>query len=82
MSRTEILEKVTEVCRDVFENDTLVVTEATTAKDVEEWDSLTHLTLVNELEELFGIAFSLDEVTNSKNLGELISAIEKHLGEK
>lgn len=82
MERNEVFEKMTEICRDVFEDDSLTVTESTTAADVERWDSLTHLTLVNELEEMFEVAFTLDEVTGSKNLGELLSALMKHIEEK
>ncbi len=82
MTRTEILTKVEKICRDVFEDEQLIISESTVAADVEAWDSLTHLTLINELEEAFDITFTLDEVTNSRNLGELITAIEKHLGEK
>ena len=82
MDRNEMLQKVQEICRDIFEDDQLVVTEDTSAADIEGWDSLTHLSLVSELEEAFDIAFTLDETTGSKKLGDLISAIEKHVGEK
>lgn len=82
MNRNEMLQKVQEICRDVFEDDQLTVTEDTSAADIEGWDSLTHLSLVSELEEAFDIAFTLDETTGSKKLGDLVSAIEKHVGEK
>ncbi|SDW87298.1 acyl carrier protein [Lachnospiraceae bacterium KHCPX20] len=82
MERNEVFEKMMEICKDVFDDDKLVVTEATTAADVEGWDSLTHLSLVNELEETFEVAFTLDEVTGSKNLGELLNALMKHIAEK
>ena len=82
MERSEVLEKVTEICREVFEVDDLVITEETTANDVEAWDSLTHLSLINEIEEAYDVAFTLDEVTGSKNVGELITALIKHIEEK
>ena len=82
MERKKVFEKMVEICRDIFENDKLVVTELTNAADVENWDSLTHLSLINELEETFKIAFTLDEITKSKNLGELLNAIMKHIEEK
>ena len=53
-----------------------------TSADVEEWDSLTHLTLINEIEMEFGIRFKLSEVQDSKNVGELVTALIKHLDEK
>lgn len=79
MSREEILKKITDICRDVFEDETLVIDDDTTAADVDGWDSLTHLSLINEIENEFNIKFTLGEITGSKNMGELIDAIEKHL---
>ena len=51
MNRNEILQKAQEICRDIFEDDLLVVSEETSSSDIEGWDSLTHLSLVSELEE-------------------------------
>lgn len=82
MERNEILKKITEIARDVFDNDGVELTEATTAADVEEWDSLSHLSLVSDVEDEFGITFTLAEVSGSKNVGELVDAIIKHMGEK
>ncbi len=79
MSREEILKKITDICRDVFEDETLVIDDDTIASDVDGWDSLTHLSLINEIENEFNIKFTLGEITGSKNMGELIDAIEKHL---
>ncbi len=79
MERNEIFEKMKEICKDVFDDDELDITEELTASDVDGWDSLTHLSLVNELEETFSIEFTLDEVSNSQNLGELLNAIMKHI---
>ena len=82
MERNEILKKLTEIAKDVFDNDEVELTEATTAADVEEWDSLSHLSLVSDIEDEFGIRFTLAEVSGSKNVGELVDAIIKHMGEK
>lgn len=82
MDRNEILAKINEIARDVFDNDEVELTEATTAADVEEWDSLSHLSLVSDIEDEFGITFTLAEVSGSKNVGELVDAIIKHMGEK
>ena len=82
MDRNEVFEKVCEICKDVFDNENLVITEATSAADVEGWDSLTHLSLIDEIEQAYDIGFTLDETTGSKNIGELINAIIKHIEEK
>lgn len=81
MTREEVFEKINELFRDVFENDSLVITETTTAKDVAGWDSLTHLSLMTDIEVEFDITFMLSEVQGSKNVGELVNAIMKHLSE-
>lgn len=82
MERSEVFENLAEICRDVFDDDSLTITELTTSADVEGWDSLTHLSLINELEETYEVAFTLDEITGSKNLGELLTALMKHIKEK
>ena len=82
MERNEILKKITEIARDVFDNDEVELTEATTAADVEEWDSLSHLSLVSDVEDEFGITFTLAEVSGSKNVGEFIDALIRHLNNK
>jgi acyl carrier protein len=78
---TGLFEQVVEICRDVFEDDSLVLTETSTASDVEKWDSLTHLSLVNEMEQTFKVAFTLDEMSG-RTLGDLVEALMRHLEEK
>ncbi len=80
MSREEIMAKINEIARDVFDNDTVVLTDDTTAADVDEWDSLTHLLFTNEIEDAFGVTFTLAEVTKSENVGQLVDALVRHLG--
>lgn len=79
MSREEIYERLNEIACDVFEEDNLQLNDETTADDVDGWDSLTHLGFVNEIEIEFGIKFTLAEIRNLKNVGELVDAVEKHL---
>ena len=80
MGRNEILKKITEIAKDVFDNDGVELTETTTAADVEEWDSLSHLSLISDIEDELDITFTLAEVSGSKNVGELVDAIIKHMG--
>lgn len=79
MDRIEAFERISDICKDVFENENLVVTEALTSTDVEGWDSLTNLSMINEVEETFDVAFTLDELTEIKSLGELLDVLMKHL---
>ena len=79
MSREEIYERLNEIACDVFEEENLQLNDETTADDVDGWDSLTHLGFVNEIEIEFGIKFTLAEIRNLKNVGELVDTVEKHL---
>ena len=78
MTREEILAKATEIFRDVFDDDSIKLTEETTAADIEDWDSLMHITLINEIEEAFGYKFGMKEVLGMKNVGEMCDILEKN----
>jgi acyl carrier protein len=69
------LERLNQVFRDVFDDDELHIVRETTAKDVEGWDSLMHVTLLVNVEKVFGVKFSSSEVASLKNAGELIDLI-------
>ena len=79
MERSEILAKVEEIFREELELDDLVLTDETTADDVEEWDSLSHVQLVAAMEEAFGIEFKSREILSWEKIGYLIDSIEKKL---
>lgn len=79
MNRTEILEKLNEVFHDVFDNNDIVVTEQTNANDIEEWDSLIHITLISAVEDEFDVSFFMKTVVSMKNVGDMIDAIEEQI---
>lgn len=76
MSREEILAKVNDIFHDVFDDDSIVVVEETTADDVEDWDSLMHITLISEVESEFGFKFQMKDVVGMKNVGEMLDIIQ------
>lgn len=77
MERKDILAQVQDVFREELEVDDLVLTDETTADDVEEWDSLSHVQLVVALEKSFEIKFTSREILSWDNVGDLIDCIEK-----
>lgn len=77
MERSEILTKVQEIFREELELDDLILSDETTADDVEEWDSLSHVQLVAAMEEAFGIEFKSREILSWENIGDLIDSIGK-----
>lgn len=75
MEREEVFEKLNEIFQDVFDDDTIEVDEDTTAADIEGWDSIIHITLVDAIEEEFDISFDMKTVVKLKNVGEMVDAI-------
>ena len=71
--------QLAEIVRDVFDDETAELTEATTAKDVEGWDSLSHIRFIVTVEQRFKIKFTSREVENLRNLGDLLKAINAKL---
>ena len=80
MSREKIFEEMNKVFQSVFDDDDIVVIETTTAKDIEDWDSLMHITLVSEIEDAFGIHFEMKDVTKMQNVGEIVDKILELIG--
>ena len=75
MSREEVLERLQPVFRDVFDDDDITVTAETTAADVDGWDSLEHINLVNAVEQEFGMKFDMGQILTMKNVGEMADII-------
>ena len=71
----EIFERLNEVFRDVFDDESITETERTTAADIEDWDSLSHITLVSAVEDEFRMKFSMKEVVEMKNVGEMAAIV-------
>jgi len=79
MERIEIFEKLNEIFVDVLDLDEVELTDATTADDIEEWDSLSHVQLVVAIEKAFGVKFTALEIMKWKNVGELVDSIVQKL---
>ena len=77
MEHTEILARVQEVFRDVLDNPDIVLTPETTADDIEEWDSLSHIQLIVAIEKQFKIKFTSKEILSWKNISEMVDCIAK-----
>jgi acyl carrier protein len=76
MDATSILERLTPLFRDVFDDDELVATTGLTAQRVSGWDSLGNVRLFLEIEKEFSVRFSATEITSLKNVGQLADLIE------
>lgn len=75
MNREEITAKLTEVFRDVFDDEEIVLSDTTTSDDIEAWDSLEHISLIAAVEKAFKMRFTMREVSGMKNVGEMIDIL-------
>ena len=75
MEKNQILEEVQEIFREVLDNEEIVLANETTADDIEEWDSLTHIQLIVAIEKHFNIKFTSKEILSWQNVGEMIDCI-------
>jgi acyl carrier protein len=71
------ISRLTAIMRNIFEDDSLIVTNDTTVKDVEKWTSMTNVIFIAEVEKEFGFKFHFKDVMGLKNIGDLIAVVEK-----
>ena len=67
--------RLNEVFRNMFDDDSIVLNDNTTSDDIEDWDSLEHINLLVSVEQEFNMKFNMNEVTNMKNVGEMVDII-------
>ena len=75
MDKQKLKEDLSVIFRRVFNNEGLNVTEALSASDVSNWDSLSHMILIGEVEKSLGITFKLKELNKMKNVGDMMDII-------
>ena len=80
MTREEVYERLNAVFQDVFDDPDLQVNDETTAADVDGWDSLIHITLIDSVEEEFDVSFDMKTIVKLKNVGEMVDVICHDLG--
>lgn len=73
--REAIIKRLTPIFHDVFDDDTLVITESTSAADIPDWDSLMHITLCVAIEKDFNIRLNAAEIARLANVGGLIDVL-------
>ncbi len=75
MTREEIYEQLQPGFRDVFDDESITVNDTTTAADIEDWDSLEHINLVNAIEKTFHRKFTMAQVLEMKNVGDMVDIL-------
>jgi acyl carrier protein len=74
-----ILQELETVFKHFFKNDLIILKHETVADDIEYWDSLTHIELINTIEKQFNITFTFNEVLSFETVGEMVNCIQNHL---
>ncbi len=75
----EILNRLKEVIREILRTPELVISPETSAKDVDEWDSISHIEIIYAIEVRFSVRFELVELQALKNVGDIVNLIQKKL---
>lgn len=75
----DIKNDLQEIFRDVFDDENLVISEETTADDIEDWDSFAQMNLIVAMEKQFGMKFNIKEINSLKNVGEMIELINARI---
>lgn len=79
MTRQDVYEELTKVFKDIFDDEELMICDETTAKDIDDWDSLEQINLVVAVEKKFNIKFKMDEVSHFENVGEMVDIIMQRM---
>jgi acyl carrier protein len=82
MDRDAIRAMVQDILRDIVEDDSVVITDATVAEDVVDWDSTNHVRMMVAIEEALNIRFETDEITRPESVGELVDLIQVKLASR
>ncbi len=79
MSREEIFATVQDIFRDVFDDDELIIVDSTNSDDIEDWDSLEHISLIVSMEKAFDMKFDIKEGNTLKDVGEMVDLIQRKM---
>lgn len=77
MASSETYDRLSSIMRDIFKDPTLSARPELAARDVERWDSLSHIRFILQIERNFKIKFATAEISRFKNVGELAELIEE-----
>ncbi len=79
MDDQQIMTEINDIFRDVMDNPKITVNQNTSAKDIEEWDSLNHIQLVVAIEKRYKIKFTAQEIIVWKNVGDIVNSLKAKL---
>lgn len=75
MTHDDVLDQLQDIFRKLFDDPDIVLSDETTAADIDDWDSLEHINLINMIERHFSIRLEMKEVVTFKNVGDMVGCI-------
>ena len=79
MASEQIINEINKIFIEILEDDSIVLNEHTTTKDIDAWDSLNHIQIITAIEKYYKIRFELNELLNFKNVGDLCDGVQKKM---
>ena len=79
MERKEIIEKLNEIFREVLDNESIELHDSTVAGDIDEWDSLAHIQLIDAIQKSFKVKTTAREMATWQNVGEMVNGLQSKL---
>ena len=79
MEKKDILKQINKIFIDILEDDSIVLTEKTSAADIAAWDSLNHIQIITAVEKFYNIRFELDDLLNFESVGDLCKGVQNRL---
>ena len=80
MTEIDIIKKLGNIFQDVFDDESLTISNDTTAEDIDDWDSLAHIILIVAIEKDFKFKVTLGELQDLQNVGDMVGLIGKKVG--
>ena len=77
LAELELKKRLNDVFREVFDDEAIEIFDQMTANNIEQWDSLKHITLVVAIENEFGFQFTASEIGNLENVSQLMRIIKE-----
>lgn len=75
MNENDVMKRLQAIFRDVFGDNELIIDRGTNSNDIDGWDSLTHITILEAVQDEFALNFSLDEMIELNDVGKIVDAI-------
>lgn len=75
----DILNKIQEIMYDVFDNENLIITGESSSENIDDWDSLSHINIMVQVQKCFDVRFNVEEIANTKNVGKIVELVQSKL---